>query len=111
MYEILRDWTIPFLSCTICFLLGYYKCYRSHKQDKTRLINTIKSLVDVNFAVPAEMDGDPMCFWCGEWLGGLDPHHDDDCLYIEAMNVLGRYGANNGVKPTFKGAGENCQLN
>jgi hypothetical protein len=59
--------------------------------DKDRikkLEDVLRKIVQVDFAVPSEMDGDRSCFYCNAYLEGGEPHADD-CPYTEAKRLLG----------------------
>lgn len=51
------------------------------------LESAIRRLLDVDFSVPSELDGDASCFYCSAYLqGGED--HEDDCPYMQAKKLI-----------------------
>lgn len=47
----------------------------------------IRRLLDVDFSIPSELDGDRACFYCQAYLeGGED--HEDDCPYMQAKRLV-----------------------
>lgn len=58
--------------------------------DDKKAIALLKRIADKSPFYASEMGGDIYCFFCGEWQvdENNNPRHDDDCIWIEAVNLL-----------------------
>lgn len=51
------------------------------------LESVIRRLVEVDFFVPPESDGDRVCFWCQACLNSGEAH-SSSCAYIRALSAI-----------------------
>jgi hypothetical protein len=59
---------------------------------KDNPLNILRELAQLNPFYAGETGGDIYCFFCNEWqLDTKDPKHDENCLFVRAVELVGHH--------------------